>query len=270
MKSRVPTAVTAGLAALLVLSGCENSAENEPAASTAESTMQITGAGSSFAAPMFDNWFWVYATAHPDLTLGYDSVGSGEGIDRFLAGTADIGATDAPLRPGEAAKGEGAYQQIPVTAGMIAIAYNLPGIDGRLNLTRDVYVAIFRGTIDRWDDPSVVAANPGVTLPHELIQVVARQDSSGTTFALTNHLAAISDRWDAGVGTLIDWPGGTMVARGKTRGKEGVAGAVEKLIRWVLSDGQSYADALWYVPLPDSVLLAGLAQLYTTGRWFEV
>jgi ABC-type phosphate transport system substrate-binding protein len=39
-------------------------------------------------------------------------VGSGEGIDRFLAGTADIGATDAPLRPDEAAKVGGVYPRI--------------------------------------------------------------------------------------------------------------------------------------------------------------
>ncbi len=42
--------------------------------------------------------------------------------------------------------------------------------------------------------------------------------------------------------------------------------AVEDLIRWVLTDGQSYADALWYVPLPDTVVRAGLAQLQTRGN----
>ena len=339
--------VVACLTSLLALSGCQQSADNEPAASSTESAIHITGAGSSFAAPMFNKWFEVYAQDHADLSLNYDSVGSGEGIDRFLAGSVDIGATDAPLNLDEAAKVGGAYLQIPVTSGMIAIAYNLPGTDGPLNLPRDVYVDIFRDALHRWDDPRIAAANPGIALPHKLIQVVARQDSSGTTFAFTNHLAAISDQWDAGVGKLIDWPGGTMVARGN----EGVAGrikitegsigyveagfaqrlhlplawlenrsggfvapnaetgqralaggsdaipedlaavitdpagarsypivtytwallragddpakgkAVEALIHWVLTDGQSYADALWYVPLPQNVVQAGLAEL---------
>jgi len=355
MNLRVPPLVVVCLASVLALGGCEQSAENEPrVSSTDDPAMHITGAGSSFAAPMFNKWFEVYAEDHAELSLSYDSVGSGEGIDRFLAGTVDIGATDAPLRADEAAKVGGPYLQLPVTAGMIAIAYNLPGVAGPLNLPRDVYVDIFRGTLDRWDDPRIAAANPGVALPHKLIQVVARQDSSGTTFAFTNHLAAISDQWKAGVGKLIDWPGGTMVARGN----EGVAGrikitegsigyveagfaqrlhlplawlenrgggfvapntetgqralaggsdaipedlsvvitdpagarsypivtytwallssgngddpakgeAIEELIRWILTDGQGYADALWYVPLPDNVVQAALAELQDAGR----
>jgi len=354
MNLAVRTPVIACLSALLMLGGCEQSADADPATSSTEATLRISGAGSSFAAPIFNKWFEVYASAHPDLALDYDSVGSGEGIDRFLAGNVDIGATDAPLRPDHAAEVGGPYLQLPVTAGMIAIAYNLPGVDGRLNLPRDVYVDIFRGTLKRWDDARIAAANPGVALPPKQIQVVARQDPSGTTFAFTNHLATISDQWSAGVGKLIDWPGGSMLARGN----EGVAGriktavgavgyveagfaqrlqlplawlenqsgglvapnaegaqlalaggadakpkdlsgniidppgarsypivnytwallrtghsddaaegkAVAELMRWVLSDGQSYAEALWYVPLPDNLVQVALAQLETGGN----
>lgn len=158
----------------------------------------------------------VYGDAHPELGLSYAVVGSGEGIDRFLAGTVDIGATDAPLTPEDVAKVDGNVVQIPVTAGMIAIVYNLPGFAGPLNLPRDVYADIFSDAVVRWDDPRLAAANPGLPLPHKLIQVVARLDSSGTTFAFTNHLAAISPDWAAGpgVGKKIDWPGGAMVAPG--------------------------------------------------------
>jgi phosphate transport system substrate-binding protein len=184
----------------------------------------VTAAGSSFAAPLFKQWIEVYGPGQPHLALSYDSVGSGEGIDRFLAGTLDIGATDAPMSPAEAARVGGPYAQVPVTAGMIAIAYNLPGVEGALNLPRDLYPDIFLGRIDRWDDPRIAAANPGTKLPAKLIQVVARLDSSGTTFALTNHLSAISDGWrnTHGAANRIDWPGGTMLMRGN----EGVAGRV--------------------------------------------
>jgi len=347
---RIALALTVSCLAALSLSGlggCERTVDT-PAPAPDEGTQSLTGAGSSFAAPIFNQWIDVYSAAHPGVDLHYDSVGSGEGIDRFLAGAVDVGATDAPLRSDEAAKVAGGYLQIPVTAGMIAIAYNLPGFEAPLNLPRDVYVDIFRGTLHRWDDPRIAAANPGVTLPPKLIQVVARQDASGTTFAFTNHLAAISDQWDAGVGKSIDWPGGTMVARGN----EGVAGrikltegsigyveagfaqrlqlalawlenraggfvgpnaetgqralaggsdaipedlalvitdpagarsypivtytwallrkeygdpakadAVKALMRWALTEGQSHAEALWYVPLPGNVVQAALMEL---------
>ncbi|HYN76574.1 MAG TPA: phosphate ABC transporter substrate-binding protein PstS [Lamprocystis sp. (in: g-proteobacteria)] len=184
-------------------------------------TQTLTGAGSTFVAPIMKEWMRVYGGEHTDLGLSYAVVGSGAGIDRFLAGTVDIGATDAPLTPADIAKVKGNVMQIPITAGMIAITYNLPGVQGPLNLPRAVYPDLFMDKIVRWDDPRIAAANPGVVLPHKLIQVVARRDSSGTTFAFTHHLAAISPEWGPGpgVGKLIDWPGGAMVATGN----EGVA-----------------------------------------------
>ena len=181
----------------------------------------LNGAGSTFAAPIIKEWMRVYGGEHPDLGLSYAVVGSGAGIDRFLAGTVDIGATDAPLTPADVAKVKGDVLQIPVTAGMIAITYNLPTVKGPLNLPRAVYPDIFQDKIVRWDDPRIAAANPGVALPHKLIQVVTRRDSSGTTFAFTNHLAAVSPAWAAGLGVAkaLDWPGGAMTAPGN----EGVA-----------------------------------------------
>ena len=210
------------IALLLPVLGCDRAPD--PAMATAEPAhpaKTIAAGGSSFAAPIFGHWLETYAAGHPDLALGYESIGSGAGVEGFLAGSLDIGATDAPLGADAAARVQGGFAQLPVTGGMIAIAYNLPGLAGPLNLPRDVYPAIFLGEIQRWDDPRIVAANPGMALPSKLIQVVARRDSSGTTFAFTNHLAAISPAWaDAyGVGKKLDWPGGAMEATGN----EGVA-----------------------------------------------
>jgi phosphate transport system substrate-binding protein len=181
----------------------------------------ISAAGSTFAAPLFKRWSERLGTERPGLKLVYESIGSGEGIERFLAGQIDLGATDAPLRPEQAV----GVRQIPVTAGAIALAYNLPGVAGPLNLPRDIYPDIFLGRIARWDDPRIVAANPGLNLPAKRISLVARQDSSGTTFAFTNHLAAIAPDWAAGpgIGKSVDWPGGTMLARGN----DGVAQRVK-------------------------------------------
>src|SRR5262249_26589514 len=54
------------------------------------------------------------------------------------------------------------------------------------------------------------------------IVIAARQDRSGTTFALANHLSAVSPEWQRGpgVGYAMDWSGRAMLARGN----EGVAG----------------------------------------------
>jgi phosphate transport system substrate-binding protein len=109
---------------------------------------------------------------------------------------------------------------------MIVLAYNLPGVEGELRLPRDVYAGIFQAKIDRWDDDRIKAANPGLDLPAKLIQPVVRRDSSGTTFAFTNHLSAISPIWaeeGPGTGKLIDWPGAAMTALGN----EGVAQKVK-------------------------------------------
>lgn len=342
--------VLLGVVVAMGLGGCERGGEEAASAVPAAGVQAISAAGSSFAAPIFKHWLQVYGDARGQLALSYDSVGSGKGIERFLAGSVDLGATDAPLRPDEAAEVDGGFAQLPVTGGMIAIAYNLPGVDGPINLPRDVYPDIFLGEVYRWDDPRIAAANPGIDLPAKVIQVVARRDSSGTTFAFTNHLAAISDAWaDApGVGKKIDWPGGAMEANGNEgvaqrikitenaigyveagfaerlglslawlenragglvqpnveTGRRGLAGgadappsdltrtipdprgarsypivtytwalargdygspektaAVHDLLRWILTDGQADAESLYYVPLPENLMQAALAEL---------
>ena len=158
--------------------------------------MPVLGGGSTFAAPLYRAWIEAYGSVAPTVDIGYDVIGSGEGIDRFLAGSLDFAATDAPLTTEQEAEVDGGVTHVPVTAGMVAIAYNLPGdLEGELRLPRDVLGDIFAGRITSWDDPRMVAANPGLELPHQTLYVVARLDGSGTTYAFTNHLDATSDTW---------------------------------------------------------------------------
>ena len=84
---------------------------------------------------------------------------------------------------------------LPVTAGSVVLAYNLPGIQGDLKLSRAAYAGIFLGEIKNWNDPAIARTNPGVKLPRLTIATVVRQDRSGTTFAFTNHLSAVSEKW---------------------------------------------------------------------------
>ena len=100
-------------------------------------------------------------------------------------------------------------QLVPILAGSIVLAYNLDGLGGPLKLSRAVYTDIFLGTITSWDDPRLQQLNPGLKLPRQDIALVVRQDGSGTTYAFTNHLSAISTAWrerGPGVGALITWP----------------------------------------------------------------
>ena len=128
---------------------------------------------------------------------------------------------------------------VPVTAGGVVLAYNLPDVPQELKLSRRAYAGIFLGEIKNWNDPLIAAANPGVKLPKLTIVTVVRQDSSGTTFAFTKHLDAISEKWRSqyGPSTLVDWPGNAM----RAKGNEGVAGLLSHSVGGVGYVGYEFA-----------------------------
>ena len=186
--------------------------------------VDVRGAGATFPAPLYEAWIDGFADRRADVTVTYDAVGSGEGVRRFVAGEVDFGASDAAMTDAEIAEVEGNVRMIPATAGMVALAYNLPDLRAPLKLSREVLAGIFLGEITHWQDARIAALNPGVELPSLTVARVVRRDASGTTFAFTNHLSAISDAWaeQFGAAQLIDWPGLAMTAVGN----EGVAGRI--------------------------------------------
>src|SRR6516162_6141765 len=145
-------------------------------ADAATNEIALRGAGSTFSAALYNQWIETYHREHPAVSITYEAVGSGEGVRRFVAGSVDFGASDVVLSDREAAQISKGAVMIPATAGMIVLAYNLPGVRGELKLPRDVYPGILSGQIRRWDDPSIQKANPGLDLPHRDIAVVARRD----------------------------------------------------------------------------------------------
>lgn len=185
----------------------------------------LKGAGATFPAPLFYKWTDAYAREAGGAQINYDSVGSGEGVARFLAESVDFGASEARLRDEDIAKVKRGALMLPSTAGLISLAYNLPGLGGELRLTRELYSDIFLGRITRWDDPRIRQVNPGLKLPARNLAVVARLDRSGTTHAITSHLNAVNATWQQqrGVGSLIEWPATAMLARGN----EGVASRIK-------------------------------------------
>src|SRR5262245_22805608 len=200
--------------------------DNTPKQRAAAGALQLHGAGATFPAPLYKKWLEEYQKQHPDVQLSYKAIGSGEGTKQFMAGAVDFGASDAAMSDEEMAAVARGVQLVPTVAGSIVLAYNLDGLGGDLKLSRDVYVDIFLGKIKSWDDLRIKRLNPDLKLPKGDIALVVRQDSSGTTYAFTNHLSTVSEEWrdrGPGVGALIDWPGTAMAARGN----EGVAGRIK-------------------------------------------
>lgn len=168
---------------------------------------RITGAGASFPFPLYAAWTQAFSAATKGVQMDYQSTGSGAGVKAFIDRTVDFAASDAGINEEDQAKVKGGVVALPMTAGEIVLAYNLPGVT-ELRLPREVYPLIFTGQITKWNDERIVAANPGVKLPDQQITVVRRSDGSGTTFVFTKHLAAVDPAAEKtlGVGTNVQWP----------------------------------------------------------------
>lgn len=170
--------------------------------------VRLIGSGASFPFPIYSAWFKQFSKDTAGVTVDYQAKGSGAGIQDFVNRTVDFAASDAAMTDEEIAKVKGGVVLLPMTAGEIVLAYNLPGSPKGLKLARDVYPDIFAGAVTKWNDPRIVATNPDLKLPDLPITVVRRSDSSGTTFVFSKHLAAISPTFKdkVGTGTTVQWP----------------------------------------------------------------
>jgi phosphate transport system substrate-binding protein len=192
-----------------------------PLTKVAAQEVKLIGSGASFPFPLYSAWFKDFSKKNNGVTVDYQAKGSGAGIQDFINRTVDFAGSDAAMTDEEMAKVPGGVVLLPVTAGEIVLAYNLPGSPKGLKLPHDVYPDIFLGKITRWNDPRIVAANPDLKLPDLPITVVLRSDSSGTTFVFTKHLAAINPTFakEVGTGTTVQWPkSDKMVAAPKNDG----------------------------------------------------
>jgi phosphate transport system substrate-binding protein len=191
---------------------------------SAQSKITINGAGATFPFPLIDTWRVDYQTVKPDVSINYQSIGSGGGVKQFTAKTVDFGATDAPLTPQEAEAAPGAVH-IPETIGSVVAAYNVHSLPEKgLKLTGEVLGEIFLGKITKWNDPKIQSLNPDKTLPGDDIVTVHRSDGSGTTFVWTDYLSNVSSAWhdQVGKGKSVQWPVGIGAP-----GNEGVANAIK-------------------------------------------
>ena len=116
--------------------------------------VSLTGAGSTFAYPLYSSWASQYNKLHPNVQINYQSIGSGGGIRQLIAGTVDFGATDGPMTDKELAEAQQkrgtAILHFPTALGADAPSYNIPGVSAELKFTPAALAGIFLGHITKW------------------------------------------------------------------------------------------------------------------------
>ncbi|MDO8473792.1 MAG: phosphate ABC transporter substrate-binding protein PstS [Dehalococcoidia bacterium] len=231
MKRIVPYAAVLILLITLVTAGaCASKSgtatTTQLTASTASGPrINLTGAGATFPYPMYSKMFAEYSKVS-NTDVNYQSIGSGGGIQQITNKTVDFGASDGIMSDAQLAAVPGKILHIPMTSGAVAVVFNVPGVATGLKLAPDVLADIFLKKLTKWNDPRIVALNPGVNIPSSDIAVVHRSDGSGTTFIFTNYLSKSSQQWSTQVGnaTSVNWPGDIG-----GQGNEGVAGQVNQI-----------------------------------------
>jgi phosphate transport system substrate-binding protein len=202
------------------------------------SASDITGAGATFPAAVYAKWAEAYRQA-TGKKVNYQAIGSSGGVKQIRAKTVDFGGTDAPL--GEADLDAAKLVQVPTVMGGVTLVFNLPGLaSGALKLDGPTAADIFRGAIQKWNDPAIVRLNPGLKLPDRAITIAHRADGSGTTFVFTHYLAKQSAAFmrEVGAGNSVNWPANGIGGKGNA----GVATNVQKI-----------AGAIGYVDIADAM-----------------
>lgn len=215
------------LATALALAACNGSSDRSAGgtAASASSTRTLTGAGSSFAYPIYSKWASMYAQK-TGVQVNYQSIGSSGGIRQLSDEIVDFGASDGPMTDEQMAGAKGGpIIHFPTVLGGVSVTYNLPEVNQPLRLTGPVLAQIYLGKITKWNHAAIAALNPGVALPARDIVVTHRSDGSGTTYIFTDYLSSASPAWAAAFGRsqTVNWPVGLG-----GKGSEGVSGQVKQ------------------------------------------
>jgi phosphate transport system substrate-binding protein len=221
--------------ALVACGGVSSGSGSNPTPTADVGSGQLTGAGATFPGPFYDKAFYTYNQKYSQVSVNYQAIGSGGGIQQFTKGTVDFGASDVPMTAAEiqAAGGDATLVQLPTTIGVAAIAYNLPGVDN-VQLDGATLANIYLGTVKKWNDPAIQGLNGSAKLPSTDITVVHRSDGSGTSYMFTDYLSKVSPDWKTkvGVGKSVSWPAGVGAAQNagvgqQVKNTEGAIGYVE-------------------------------------------
>lgn len=269
--------ITAGLAltATLALAACGSDNNTTPSTSGNASSGAsggssincasgtLTAQGSTAQANAMAQWVKQYQQACSGATINYQGTGSGAGQAAFISGTADFAGSDSPFPAADQPKADarcksGPAIHLPMVVGPIAIAYNLTGVTN-LQLKPATIAQIFAGKVTKWNDKTIAADNPGVTLPDTAILAIHRSDSSGTTDNFSKYLAAAAKAdWTYGHDKVWKAPGGSA-----QKGNDGVGGAITKTagavgyVEWSFAQANNLATAKVYNGAGEYTALSG-------------
>jgi len=201
-------------------------------------SVTVNGAGATFPAPLYTDWAYAYQYIDPSVVINYQGIGSGGGKKAIVDGTVDFAGSDSLLADADYTKGVD-LQMYPTVAGAVVVTYNIkwakaiptPAAGAKapaLVLDRATLVGIYNGTINKWNDPAILATNPDLKdyLPADGITVVHRSDGSGTTEIFTKALTSFSPDWKAGGAQSVEWPADKAGNGVGGKGNAGVAASV--------------------------------------------
>ena len=183
-----------------------SSGSSSPAAASGSGT--INAAGSSFQNTYQLAAIQAFKSVNSNITVNYDSVGSGTGRSDLYSNTVLLAGSDSPIPSAEQSQVPSGKTVLyfPVVIGPISLAYNLPTVPS-LKLNATVLAKIFQGQITTWNNSAIAAINPGAKLPSTAITIAVRSDSSGTTQNFSLYLQnAAPSVWKLGSSSTIKWP----------------------------------------------------------------
>lgn len=190
---------------------------------------ELVGAGATFPDPLYQEWIGEFTSqVEPGVSINYQAIGSGGGVEQFIGQSTDFGGSDAYLTDDELADAADARGceplHIPTVFGAVAPAFNVEGLD-ELVLDGPTLAGIFLGEITHFDDDAIAELNPDIDLPDQEITVVHRSDGSGTTSIFTTYLDDVSEAWSeqVGAGKEVQWPTGVG-----GNGNDGVAAGIQQ------------------------------------------
>ena len=179
----------------------------------------LSGAGSTFVAPLVAQWTANYS----DADVNYAAVGSGAGIAQITARTVDFGASDAPMTPDQFSACKGCVQ-IPWAFSATSIPYNISGVGYGLKLTGPIIAE----HLPRQDQEVERQAHPRDQQGPEPARTRTSCPSSAATEAARattsrDYLSKVSKEWKRQIGT------GTQPAFPVGVGAKGSSGVAAKL-----------------------------------------
>jgi phosphate transport system substrate-binding protein len=261
--TRPLAAVSLLVSAALIAAACSSNNDSGSGGGSFQG-VPLTGAGSTFAQPIYAAWAQQFQQVEPAAKVNYQAIGSGGGVQAFANKTVQFGATDVPLTSDDISTLKGGdYIEFPTAVGGVAVLYNVNGVPNNLKLDGKTTADIFLGKVKTWNDPEIKALNPGVNLPSTGITIVHRSDESGTTSVFTTFLSDASPEWKSQVGAdkAVQWP----VGQG-ANGSSGVAAAIKQTDGAVGYASQDYAvtsglssaamkapDGSYVSPTPDAI-----------------